>query len=123
VALFALLPLMALVLKVLYPLSKRYYVEHLLFVVHYHAFVFLILTLQVLFARLGSFTRMPETPVDVTIFAVSLYVPVYLYKALRRVYEQGHPFTTVKFLILIFAYFTGLLIMFGLAGLFAAFSI
>lgn len=33
-ALFILLPLMALVLKVLYPLSKRYYVEHLLFVVH-----------------------------------------------------------------------------------------
>ena len=123
VALFALLPLMALVLKVLYPLSKRYYVEHLLFVVHFHAFVFLILTLQILFSRLGSFTRMPETPVDVTIFAVSLYVPVYLYKALRRVYEQGHPFTTVKFLIMIFAYFTGLLIMFGLAGLFAAFSI
>ena len=33
-ALFVLLPLMAFVLKILYPLSKRYYVEHLLFVVH-----------------------------------------------------------------------------------------
>lgn len=122
-ALFVLLPLMALALKVLYPLSKRYYVEHLLFVIHFHAFVFLTLTLQILFARLGSLTRMPETPIDVTIFAVSLYVPVYLYKALRRVYEQGHLFTTLKFLILMFAYFTGLLIMFGLVALFAAFSI
>ena len=122
-ALFVLLPLMALALKVLYPLSKRYYVEHLLFVVHLHAFVFLILTLQILFARLGSLTRMPETPIDVTIFAVSLYVPVYLYKALRRVYEQGHLFTTLKFLILMFAYFAGLMIMFGLVALFAAFSI
>ena len=44
-ALFFLLPLMALVLKILYPLSKRYYVEHLLFVVHFHAFFFLVLTL------------------------------------------------------------------------------
>ena len=44
-------PRQALVLKLLYPLSKRYYVEHLLFVIHFHAFVFLILTLQVLFAR------------------------------------------------------------------------
>ena len=44
-ALIALLPLMALVLKALYPLSKRYYVEHVLFVVHYHAFFFLILSL------------------------------------------------------------------------------
>ena len=122
-ALFVLLPLMALVLKVLYPLSKRYYVEHLLFVLHFHAFAFLTLTLQILFTRLGSLTRMPETPIDVTIFAVSLYVPVYLYKALRRVYEQGHLFTSLKFLILIFAYFTGLMIMFGLVALFAAFSI
>ncbi len=122
-ALFVLLPLMALVLKVLYPLSKRYYVEHLLFVIHFHAFAFLTLTLQILFARLGSLTRMPETPIDVTIFAVSLYVPVYLYKALRRVYEQGHLFTSLKFLMLMFAYFTGLMIMFGLVALFAAFSI
>ena len=60
-ALFVLLPLMALALKVLYPLSKRYYVEHLLFVVHFHAFAFLILTLQILFARLGSLTRMPDS--------------------------------------------------------------
>ena len=122
-ALFVLLPLMALVLKVLYPLSKRYYVEHLLFVVHYHAFVFLILTLQILFARLGSLAHVLETPIDVTIFAASVYVPVYLYKALRRVYGQGQLFTTLKFLILTFAYFAGLMIMFGLVALFAAFSI
>ena len=38
-----LLPLMALALKMLYPLSKRYYVEHLLFFLHFHAFFFLIL--------------------------------------------------------------------------------
>jgi hypothetical protein len=122
-ALFVLLPLMALVLKVLYPLSKRYYVEHLLFVVHYHAFVFLILALQVLFARLGSLLRIPETVIDVTTLAVSLYVPVYLYKALRRVYGQGRPFTILKFLMLVFAYFTGLLILLILVALFAAFSI
>lgn len=122
-ALFVLLPLMALVLKILYPLSKRFYVEHLLFVVHYHSFVFLILSLQVLFTRLGALFHVPETPIDVTVFAASLYVPVYLYKALRRVYEQRRFFTILKFLILAFAYFTGLIIMFGLAALFAAFSI
>jgi hypothetical protein len=122
-ALFILLPLMALVLKVLYPLSKRYYVEHLLFVVHYHAFVFLILTLQVLLARLGALVRLPEIPVDVTIFAAAVYVPVYLYKAIRRVYGQGHLLATLKFLLLVFAYFIGLLIVFALVALFAAFSI
>lgn len=122
-ALFILLPLMALVLKVLYPLSKRFYVEHLLFVVHYHAFVFLALTVDVLLGRLGSLFRIPETPIDVISFAVSLYVPVYLYKALRRVYGQGRFFTILKFLVLSVAYFAGLIIMFGLVVLFAAFSV
>ena len=122
-ALFVLLPLMALVLKILYPLSKRFYVEHLLFVVHYHSFVFLILSLQLLFTRLGTLFRVPEPAVDITVFAALLYVPVYLYKALRRVYEQGRLFTILKFLILTFAYFAGLIIMFSLVALFAAFSI
>ncbi len=120
-ALFVLLPLMALVLKFLYPLSKRYYVEHLLFVVHNHSFIFLIL--QILFTRLGALLRVPETPIDVAVLAVSLYVPVYLYKSLRRVYEQGRFFTIVKFSMLGFAYFAGLMLMFGLVALFAAFAI
>ena len=122
-ALFVLLPLMALVLKILYPLSKRYYVEHLLFVVHNHSFIFLILILQILFTRLGALLRVPETPIDVAVLAVSLYVPVYLYKSLRRVYEQGRFFTIVKFSMLGFAYFAGLILMFGLVALFAAFAI
>jgi hypothetical protein len=122
-ALFVLLPLMALVLKILYPLSKRYYVEHLLFVVHYHAFVFLVLSLQVLFARLGSLARVPELALDITALAVSLYVPVYLYKALRRVYGQSALFAALKFLTLMLAYFSGLLIMFALVALIAAFSL
>ena len=122
-ALFVLLPLMALVLKILYPLSKRYYVEHLLFVVHYHAFVFLILTLQVLFRRLGLLFQVPEPAIDVVALAASLYVPVYLYKAQRRVYEQGRFFTILKFSILAFAYLGGLFIIFAVAGIFAAFSI
>jgi hypothetical protein len=122
-ALFVLLPLMALVLKILYPLSKRYYVEHLLFVVHYHAFVFLILTLQVLFRRLGTLIQVPEAPIDAVALAASLYVPVYLYKSQRRVYEQGRFFTILKFLILTFAYFGGLFTIFAMAAIFAAFSI
>ena len=121
-ALFVLLPLMALVLKLLYPLSKRFYVEHLLFVIHFHAFVFLILSLQVLVTRLGSAMRVPELPVDVLAFAMSVYVPVYLYKAQRCVYEQSRFFTVVKFVTLVFCYFAGLLFMLGLVALFAAFS-
>jgi hypothetical protein len=121
--LFILLPLMALILKLLYPLSKRYYVEHLLFVVHYHAFVFLVLSLQILFTRLTSLTRLPDTLADVTTLAAFLYIPVYLYKGMRRVYEQGPAFTGLKFVILLLAYFAGLTVILVFAALAAAFSI
>ncbi|MDX1403517.1 MAG: DUF3667 domain-containing protein [Woeseiaceae bacterium] len=123
VALFILLPVMAFVLQVLYPLSRRYYVEHLLFVVHYHSFVFLILSVQALFSRLGGLAIVPDWPFDILGLALALYVPVYLLLAQRRVYEQGRVVTFLKFSLLAFAYFVGLLIMFAMVAIFAAFSI
>ena len=122
-ALFILLPLMALVLRVLYPLSKRYYVEHLLFVVHYHAFFFLILTLQILFARSATLVGIPENATDIALFGASLYIPVYLFRAMQRVYGQGIFITTLKFIFLVLSYFIGFGLMIAFAALFAAFSI
>lgn len=122
-SLFILLPLMALVLKVLYPLSKRYYVEHLLFVLHYHAFVFLILTLEVLWSRFVSVIRMPELLSDLTVFVISVYIPVYLYRSMRRVYEQGRAITLLKFLLLVIAYFIGFMFILVMATFYTAFSI
>jgi len=122
-ALFVLLPLLALVLKILYPLSKRYYVEHLLFVVHYHAFVFLVLILQILFSRFAALVSLPDAVTAATSVAVSLYIPAYLYKAMRRVYGQGHALTALKFVVLLVCYVCGLSALFVSAALFAAFSI
>jgi hypothetical protein len=122
-ALFVLLPLMALVLKMLYPLSKRYYVEHLLFVLHFHAFFFLLLTLQILFSRMAGWLAFPELIINLSVFVVSLYVPVYLYKAMRRVYPQGRAITILKYFILILTYLTGLALMLGFAAFYTAFSI
>jgi hypothetical protein len=107
VALIVLLPLMALVLKILYPLSRRYFVEHLLFVVHYHAFFFLILTLQILFARLAGLIRVPEAMSVLPIVVASLYIPVYLYMAMRHVYGQGRITTFIKYVGLVAAYGMG----------------
>ena len=107
VALIVLLPLMALVLKGLYPLSRRYFVEHLLFFVHFHSFFFLILSLQILFSRLAGLLFVPEPIIMLIIVAASFYVPVYLYKAMRRVYEQGHLLTLTKYIVLFVAYWIG----------------
>jgi hypothetical protein len=123
VALFVLLPLMALVLKMLFPLCKRYYAEHLLFVLHFHAFFFLILTVEVLITRLAATLRMPELPVDLTILVISLYIPVYLYKAMRRVYDQGRVITLLKYVVLVLAYVFGFASTLLVAAFVTAFSI
>ena len=44
-----------------------------------------------------------------TTAAVSIYIPVYLFKSMRRVYGQGVFFTLVKYLMLGIAYFVSLL--------------
>ena len=122
-ALIVLLPLMALVLKLLYPLSRRYYVEHLLFFVHFHAFFFLILTLQILFARLADLLHVPEAISVVTLVVASLYIPVHLFISMRRVYGQGRLATFLKYIVLSFAYFAGFLVTMLGALLIAVFSV
>ena len=126
VALIVLLPIMALVLKVLYPLSRRYFVEHLLFFVHFHAFFFLILILQILFARLAGLLGPEDGAIDsistLILVATSFYIPVYLYKAMRHVYGQRHWVTIPKFLILLIAYLTGATLTMLSALLFAVLS-
>ncbi len=106
-ALIVLLPIMALVLKMLYPLSRHYYVEHLLFFIHFHAFFFLLLTLQILFSRLGGLLAIPDAIVVLAIVATSFYVPIYLFIAMRRVYRQGFWLTLMKYFVLGAAYLGG----------------
>ena len=106
-ALIVLLPIMALVLLILYPLSRHYYVEHLLFFVHFHAFFFLLLTLQVLYSRLGNAFSLHDALVVLPIIASSFYVPIYLFKAMRTVYGQGRIVTSLKYLALVMAYGLG----------------
>lgn len=123
VALIVLLPVMALVLKGLYPLSRRYFVEHLLFFVHFHSFFFLILTLQILFSRLAGLVHLPEAIAILLIVVAAFYIPVYLYKGMRLVYGQGHFFTATKFIALSVAYSIGATLTMLGALLFALVSV
>ena len=122
-ALIVLLPIMAFVLKALYPLSRRYYVEHLLFFVHFHAFAFLILTLQILLSRANSLLPTPDAIGILVIVAASFYVPVYLFVAMRRVYEQGRLITAVKYVTLTVTYLVGFTFTMLGALVMAAFSV
>ena len=123
IALIVLLPFMALVLKALYPLSRRYFVEHLLFFVHFHSFFFLILTLQILFARFAGVIHLPDAIATLILVAASFYIPVYLYKAMRLVYGQGHLLTFIKYVTLSIAYMLGATLTMLGALLFALVSV
>ncbi len=121
--LFVLLPFMALILNLLYPLSRRYYVEHLLFVIHYHAFIFLTLTFQVLWSRFAPLIRLPEFVADIFAVPLLIYSFAYLYVGLRRVYEQGRFPTLLKFILLLATYAIGLTLIMVVTAVIAAFSI
>jgi len=115
---FIFLPLIAAALAVLYLGSGRYYVEHLLFVVHFHAFFFLGGIAVLLLQQLSRLSADPlakgfAAAEGMLGAALAVYAPWYLFRAMRRVYEQGWWQTVPRFALLGLAYllslvFTGL---------------
>jgi hypothetical protein len=98
---FVLVPLFAFFLKLIYLRRQRFYVEHFVFSLHVHAFAFLMFT-PLLFLRGG--------PVPTLIM---LWMPLYVFLAMKRVYGQGVLRTGVKFALLS----TGYLLTVGFAML------
>lgn len=104
---FLLLPFYALLLKLLYIRSRRYYVEHFIFALHGHAFAFSLFLVMLLLDRF---------PVVAGILAY--WVMVYFWVAMKRVYQQGWLRTTSKWLALGQTYL--LAVAFGLVLAFIA---
>jgi hypothetical protein len=102
---FLLLPIYALLLKLLYVRSGRYYVEHLIHSLHVHSFVFF--TLGALFAWVGILEAFDLQPAvhGLVIAAWWVYFFLYPWLAMKRVYGQGAVKTTLKYLFLGVAYF------------------
>jgi hypothetical protein len=115
-AMFIFLPLLAGIMKLMYWRPKRYYVEHLLFLVHNHAAVFLMIILLMLFSLLpwlGDFTPL-------VVFVSLGYMAWYIFRAMRNVYGQHGGLTFLKYLVLgwtylVTAFFTVLLTLIFLA--------
>jgi hypothetical protein len=116
-AMFIFLPVLALVMKLLYWRPKRYYVEHLLFLVHNHAFVFLTLTIMILLDGIpwvGEWFGWVWT-------AFLLYMMWYIFRAMRNVYGQGRALTLAKYTVLGFTYIAAGFVMLLLTLLYSAF--
>jgi hypothetical protein len=111
---FVFLPLIAAVNMLFYPFRRRYYVVHLLFFIHYHAFVFLAFTLQSGYDWIAKAIPYVGWTAELLVAVMVFYLPIYLFKAMRRVFGQGRLMTLLKFLLLSQAYFVCLLVMFVL---------
>ena len=95
---FLLLPLFALILSVFYVRQRKkfYFVDHLVFSLSVHSFVFAILILAI-----GAAQLLPGGLVARDVF---LLIGLYLFLALKRFYRQGWMITTLKFATLSFVY-------------------
>ena len=108
---FVLLPVVAMIFKFWYLFAKRYYVEHLIFSLHNHAFVFVSLIL-ILLANVAAtllekygYPAASEGTMWLTI-AISIWIPFYLLISLRVVYQQGWFLTLGKFAVIGISYVT-----------------
>ena len=108
---FVLLPAFALSLKLLYLRSKRFYIEHLIFGLHLHAFLFLLLTIFLL-VDFAAPHAAAAAPVAVCVFLL------YAYRAMSVVYKQSWSKTLVKCSLLAFTYL--FLLLFAFLGVLAA---
>jgi len=99
---FVLLPVVALIFKFWYLFAKRYYVEHLIFSLHNHSFIFTCLIVMLLLEVIeNQFTSTGlaagETAMQWLALGIFVWIPVYLLISLRVVYKQGWLLTFGKF--------------------------
>jgi len=89
------IPLFALVLKILYVFKRRYYVEHLIFALHTHAFVFLSTLIIIGLGFLLALKSTALTAVASTFLGFAVLIQLLV--AIRRVYRQNWFATLFKF--------------------------
>ena len=107
-ALFVLVPLFALLLRVLYLGSGRVYLEHLVVALYSHAFLCLDLLVVLLLSMIKGWAAPHAGFVGTALGWVEglllAWMPVYLLLMQKRVYGQGWPMTTVKYLVVGWVY-------------------
>lgn len=94
-AFFLLVPFLALVLKLIYVRRKQFYVEHLVFSLHFQAFAFTLFSIILLIRDFSP----PWLRI-----ALICYVPIYLFVSMKSVYQQSLFKTLLKYILLIISY-------------------
>ncbi len=104
------IPFFAFIFKILYIRQKRFYIEHILFLLHFHAFLYTILT----FLLLGG------EWLSKGYFAILiLLIFVYFFIAIRKVYQQGWFKTLFKGFVFNLLYPVSLVVVILVTGVLA----
>lgn len=119
---FVFLPVLAAVLKLLYWRPRRLYVEHLVFFLHSHAAMFIAILAMLLADWLSSAVPAVDELLGLVLLALTLYIPWYLYRAMRTFYGQGRKTTIAKLLLIVAAYSGCLAGMMALTFVFSVFT-
>ena len=101
--LIVMMPIFALMLKLVYLFRRRLYMEHLIVALHSHAFIALAVTLVMLFSWLAGLVAAGGFLETVFNWARGLtiaWIPLYLLLMQKRVYMQGWPMTVAKYAVL-----------------------
>lgn len=105
---FILLPLFAVLLKMMFLFSKRLYMEHLTVALHSHSFIFFTILLLELLDVFYDYceTALPSLLgiINFIMKGMLIWIPVYLFIMQKRVYKQGYIFTFIKYNIIGMAY-------------------
>ncbi|MBA3609509.1 MAG: DUF3667 domain-containing protein [Chthoniobacterales bacterium] len=108
------IPLFALVLKILYVFKRRFYIEHLIFALHTHAFVFLSTVLIIGIGFLLAMKNTALTAIACTFLGTAVLIQLLV--AIRRVYRQNWWATLFKFFLGSVIYVALLSLAFGVTA-------
>jgi len=122
IAVFIMLPLVALLLKFWYLFSGHYYIEHLLHALHNHAFLFVVFILMILSDAMVGWQDPDGTGLWADIdnwldVLILIWIPLYLLISLKKVYQQGWILTFMKFSLVGISYVVLLSLVTGAAAL------
>jgi Protein of unknown function (DUF3667) len=116
--LFFLLPVFALLFKLLYVRKDYFYSEHLVFSIYYYNFFYLAGSLQIIVNYFEGVAFMEWIGT-----IIGFWIFFYLLFAMKRTYNQSWKKTILKFLLLSFLFLICIGIGFSINGLFLLFAI
>jgi len=105
VFLLALMPLLALIQYLFFFSRRRYYIEHLVLVLHNNAFVIAILLVQTLLDVVVT-AGVPYISAVIGLISdlTSVWIPVYLFLSLKNYFGRGWLLTALFFILISLAY-------------------